>query len=68
MTSILQLQPQIYVQTPLGKGWCFFILEYDLNINTIWLVRLDETGQVKHFDSNDIVIEANPMLHQPKIT
>lgn len=59
---ILQLNPQIQVFTPLGKGWAFLIIDYGLDINTCWVVRLDKDGQVKHFDSNDIKIEGNPMI------
>ncbi len=64
MTAILQLNPHIKVQTPLGDGWAWFIIDYSIEINTIWVVRLDKLGNVKHFDSNDIIIDANPMLHQ----
>jgi hypothetical protein len=60
---IFQLNPQIEVITPLGKGWAYFLIDYDLNTNTIWLVRLD-FGIVKHFDSNDIKITPNLMLGQ----
>lgn len=65
---ITQLEPQIYVKTPLGFGWCYLIIDYGLNINTIWVVRLDASGWVKHFESNDIQIEGNPMLGQPVLT
>lgn len=64
--SILQLNPPIQVQTPLGNGWCLFIIDYSININTVWIIRLDKAGEIKHFDSNDIKISANPMLgHSP---
>lgn len=62
---IIQLNPLIQVITPLGKGYAYLIIDYSMDINTIWIVRLDETGIVKHFDSNDIKIVANPMLNQP---
>lgn len=65
---IIQLAPQIRVKTSLGFGWCYLILDYSLNINTIWVVRLDQNGEVKHFDSNDIQIEGNPMLGLPLLT
>jgi len=58
---MLQLNPPIEVETPLGHGWCLVVIDYGININTIWLVRLDN-GEVKHFDSNDIKISKNPML------
>lgn len=65
---IIQLNPQIEVLTPLGRGWAFLIIDYGLDINTIWVVRLNEEGKVKHIYSNDIQIEGNPMLGLPFLT
>ena len=62
--SILQLNPQINCFTPLGEGWAFFIIDYGAWMNSCWVIRLNETGEVKHFDSNDIKIEGNPTLDQ----
>lgn len=56
---ILQLNPQILVQTPLGPGYTFLIIDYGQWVNTCWVVRLNNSGEVKHFDSNDIKIEGN---------
>lgn len=64
---ILQLNPPIEVKTTLGTGWALFIIDYGLNINTIWVVRLDDTGIVKHLDANDIFVTENAMLHQKKV-
>jgi hypothetical protein len=64
MAMILQLNPQINVLTVLGAGWTFFIIDYGPWINSVWVVRLNGTGQVKHFDSNDIIIEGNPTLDE----
>jgi hypothetical protein len=63
---ILQLSPPIEVKTPLGYGWCIFIIDYSININTIWVVRLKD-GIVKHFDANDILVQGNEMLKQEKL-
>jgi hypothetical protein len=65
MATLIQCNPQIEVLTPLGRGWTFFIIDYGLNINSIWVVRLNKTGEVKHIESNDIKIEGNPMLGLP---
>lgn len=62
---ILQLQPPIWVSTPLGLGVALFIIDYGININTVWVVRLDNNGNVKHIESNDVFVQSNPMLHQP---
>jgi len=61
---ILQLNPQINVKTPLGWGWAFFIIDYNPWMNSCWVVRLNGTGQVKHFDANEIVIDGNPTLDE----
>jgi hypothetical protein len=57
---ILQLNPTIDVNTPLGDGEALFLIDYGLNVNTVWVVRFDG-GEVKHFYSDDIRIYDNPM-------
>lgn len=56
---VLQLNPNIVVYTPLGRGLVLFIIDYGMTVNTCWVVRLED-GKVKHFDSNDIRVEGNP--------
>lgn len=60
---ILQLSPSIYVDTPLGKGHCIFIIDYSMYQNSCWLVVLEKDGIVKHFDSNDIIVCTNFTHH-----
>ena len=57
---MLQLNPTIDVQTPLGDGEAFFIVDYGVNVNTVWVCRM-AGGEVKHFYSDDIRIYDNPM-------
>lgn len=57
---MLQLNPTIDVLTPLGDGEAMFIIDYGVNVNTVWVVRLPG-GVVKHFYSDDIKIYGNPM-------
>ena len=56
---ILQLNPEIWVNTPIGKGLAIMVIDYGLNHNTCWIVSLEKDGQVKHFDSNDIKLIKN---------
>ena len=37
---ILQLNPTILVDTPLGKGQTIFIIDYGMHQNTCWIVAL----------------------------
>lgn len=60
---ILQLSPTIYVDTPLGKGHCIFIIDYGMHQNSCWVVTLEKDGIVKHFESNDIIICTNFTYH-----
>lgn len=64
---IIQLAPPIEVITKLGRGWALFIIDYGLNFNTVWIVRLNDGGGIKHIESNDIRVEGNPMLGLPLI-
>jgi len=61
MTAIHQLSPPIYVNTPKGEGDTLFLIDYGVNINTVWVVHLHESGEVLHFDSSDVRIMGNLM-------
>ena len=57
---IHEFKTPIPVHTPHGKGQAFLLIDYGLNVNTVWVVRL-KGGKVKHYDSNDLRIYDNPM-------
>ena len=57
---IHEFKTPITVHTPHGKGQAFLLIDYGLNVNTVWVVRL-KGGKVKHYDSNDVRIYDNPM-------
>lgn len=57
---ILQLNPTIDVRTPLGDCEALFLIDYGVNVNTVWVCRMSG-GEVKHFYSDDIRIYDNPM-------
>lgn len=56
---ILQMNPSILVETPLGRGMALFIIDYGMHQNTCWVVAMEESGLVKHFDCNDIILSTN---------
>ncbi len=56
---ILQLNPTILVETPLGTGQALFIIDYGMHQNTCWVVTLVENGIIKHFDCNDVILSTN---------
>ena len=57
---MLQLNPTISVKTPKGDAEALVIIDYGLNVNSVWLCRM-EGGKVLHFYSDDILVYDNPM-------
>lgn len=58
---ILQLNPTIPVYArDHGDGETLFLIDYGINVNTVWVVRF-EGGIIKHFYSDDIRVYGNPM-------
>ena len=60
---VLQLNPTILVETPLGQGQAIFLIDYGMHQNSCWVVALNDNGIVKHFDSNDIIVSTNYTYH-----
>lgn len=60
---ILQLDPTIYVDTPLDRGHAIFLIDDGMHQNSCWIVALEENGIVKHFDANDVIICTNFTYH-----
>lgn len=44
----------------MGDGEAMFIIDYGVNVNSVWVVRMDK-GVIKHFYSDDIRVYGNPM-------
>lgn len=64
---IHELKNPLPVHTPHGSGKALFMYDYCIDINTVFGVRLDETGEYKHYYSDDIRIYGNPMSGEDKI-
>ncbi len=56
---ILQLDPAILVDTPLGRGHALMVIDYGMHQNTCWVVALQQNGVIKHFDCNDVILCTN---------
>jgi hypothetical protein len=55
-----EFKTPIPVHTPHGEGEAILMIDYGLNTNSVWVVRL-KGGYVKHYFSNDLRIYDNPM-------
>ena len=57
---IHQLNPTIDVSTPLGDATAIMIIDYGLDVNSVFMCRMPG-GEPKHFYSDQIRIYDNPM-------
>tara|TARA_B100000519_G_C13965383_1_gene307332 strand:- start:275 stop:577 length:303 start_codon:yes stop_codon:yes gene_type:complete len=62
---MIQLNPPIPVETPMGEGWAHLVIDYNPDFNTVWVVFLSDRGLVKHFDSNDLRVCGNETFGIP---
>lgn len=56
---IIQLNPIIPVRTPLGDGFAILVIDYGPHLNSCWCVALRATGEIKHFDANNVKMDKN---------
>lgn len=57
---IHEFKTPLPVHTPHGEGEAILLIDYGIDVNTVWLVRL-KGGVVKHYYSDDILVYGNPM-------
>jgi len=55
---ILQLSPQIEMQTPKGHGFANFMIDRGMDFDIEWVVFLDD-GQIWSFQNRDVRLEKN---------
>jgi hypothetical protein len=65
---MLQLNPPIWVTTPLGEGHALFLIDYGPAINTVWVVHCFDDGRVVHIDSSEVRVMGNAMYGIPHPT
>ena len=57
--SLIQLNPTIPVITPKGKGLSWFLIDYSEEHNLMWVVAMDDTGEIWTFQNPDIRAQNN---------
>jgi len=58
--AIHEFDTPLLVHTPHGEGSAILFMDYGLNTNSVWVVRLSG-GKVQHYFSPDIRVIGNPM-------
>ena len=59
MTQIHEVQQLLEVETPHGRGFALFIIDYGPQANTCWVVASKENGRIRHYDSNNVALVKN---------
>lgn len=63
MTIIHEVQQILWVTTPHGDGQVLFIMDYGIHENTIWVVALEESSEIKHYNTTQIKLCWNNTLN-----
>jgi len=68
---MLQLNPPIWVTTPLGEGFALMVIDYGPHLNSVWVCHIFSDGQLVHVESNEVRVMGNEMYairnpEQPK--
>lgn len=56
---ILQLNPPLPLETPQGKAWAHFIIDYGLEHVLLWVCFQDETRECWTWSNKQIKIQKN---------
>jgi hypothetical protein len=57
--SIIQLNPPIYMETPLGSAVCLFLWEQGLEIDVQWCCFIEATGEPWWFPNSKVRLSPN---------
>jgi len=52
--GIIQLNPPIYLETPLGGGWAYIYENAGVGLETFWTVALDDGGASVLFRNDQV--------------
>ena len=57
--TILEVKQSIQVDTPKGRGRIWLVTEYGSEIEKVFTVILDATGEIWEFTNRDVVATSN---------
>ena len=59
---LTQLNPPLPLDTPKGKGWAYFIIDYSQDHDLLWVVFLNGSRECWTFSNKHIKIDENYSL------
>ena len=64
---MLQLNPPIPMKTPKGDGMAMFLTNYGLEVNLIWTVIIDGTGEIWEFQNPLVRAQENITMRRENV-
>lgn len=59
MTVVHEIQQFLWLETPHGDGQALFLIDYGPHENTIYIVALQDSREIKHYTSEQVRICKN---------
>ena len=56
---MLQLDPTIPMMTPRGSGYALFVVDYSQEHHLMWVVALDDGGEIWMFENPEVRVQSN---------
>ena len=56
---MLQLNPPLPLNTPKGKAWAHFVIDYGMENDLLWVCFQDQSGECWTWNNRDITIQNN---------
>jgi hypothetical protein len=60
--QIKQLNPPLPFETPKGKAFAHFLIDYGIETNLYWVCFLQDSGECWTFNNREIKIEKNETI------
>lgn len=57
--AIVQLDPPVYLETPLGSAVCLFLCDYGPELDVQWCCFIESTGEPWWFPNNKVRLSPN---------
>lgn len=64
--TVTQLNPQIPLVTPKGEGFAHLVIDYSQEHHLLWVVILDQTGEIWAFRNSEVRGVPNQSLAAPR--
>jgi len=66
--SLLQLNPPLELETPKGKGYAWFLIDYGAESDLYWVTAINETHEVWTFANHEVRAAKNITLGRDKVS